>query len=90
MRTETNLMGYLATDSMQIDNVVISVATPDAGRMQTRDGFKVGDRFHFEGIDGREADIEISRIDPPNTFFAFLNALEKAPVSCKTARPHKR
>jgi hypothetical protein len=58
--------------------------------MQTGEGFKVGDQFHFEGIDGREADIKITRIDPPNAFFSFLNPLEKTSVSCKRARPHER
>jgi len=84
------MLGFLTIGSARIDSVVISVAeSSDEGRIQMREGFKVGDRFHFEGIDGREADIEIRRVDPPNMFFSFINPLAKTSASCKRARLNK-
>jgi hypothetical protein len=70
MRTDINVLGHLTKGASRIENVMLSIATvTKAGQMQTREGFKVGDQYRFEGIDGRNAQIRIRRINGGDTFF---------------------
>jgi hypothetical protein len=92
MKNEEHVLGHLIAGTTRFENhlITIPLSGVPTGRMSLVDGVEVGDRYRFEAIDGREAEIEICDIVPPNVVFAFVRPLDRQkPPPAPKKRQHE-